>query len=102
MKSTASPTPTAELADRLRKADEALARNDLDVADAQMRAAAELCRRLQQAGLGVPEADLGTLRALAERCGAALDRIGRSLEADSLRDENHRRGIATYLAALTR
>lgn len=97
-----SPTPSVELADRLRRAEEALGKNDLAAADAQMAAAAELCRRLQEAGLGVPAEEVAALKAVAERCGQALARVGKALNAESQRDENHRRGISSYLATLGR
>lgn len=99
---TASLAPSQELADRLRRVEEALGANDLETADIHMAGAAELCRRLQAAGLGVPEAELGALQALAERCGVSLSRAGEALNADSLRDGNHRRGIISYNATLTR
>ena len=93
--------PSVELGERLRRAEAALASNDLEAADAQMAAAADLCRRLQAAGLGVPAAELGALRDLADRCGASLTRIGDALNAESMRDENHRRGINSYHATLS-
>lgn len=98
----ASLAPSQELAERLRRVEEALAAKDLEAANAHMTAAADLCRRLQAAGLGVPEAELGALRALADRCGASLSRAGEALNAESLRDGNHRRGITSYHATLAR
>ena len=98
----ASQTPSVELADRLHRAQEALAQNDLSAADGHMAAAAELCRRMQEAGLGVPADEIEGLRDVARRCGEALARAGQSLNAESLRDDNHRRGINAYLATLTR
>lgn len=99
---TASHAPSIELAERLRQAEEALAKNDLSAADAHMAAAAALCRRMQEAGLGVPAEEIEGLRDAASRCGEALARAGQSLNAESLRDDNHRRGISAYLATLIR
>jgi len=99
---TASHAPSVELAERLRRAQEALAKNDLGAADGHMAAAADLCRRMQEAGLGVPAEEIDGLREMARRCGDALARAGESLNAESLRDDNHRRGITAYLATLTR
>ena len=101
-RAAASLAPSEELAERLRLVEAALAANDVETADTHMTAAADLCRRLQAAGLGVPEAELGGLRALAERCGVSLLRVGEALNAESLRDGNHRRGITSYHATLTR
>jgi hypothetical protein len=98
----ATLAPSRELDERLRKAEAALAAGDLETADTHMAAAADLCRRLQEAGLGVPEAELAALRTLAERCGVSLSRVGEALNAESLRDGNHRRGITSYHATLTR
>lgn len=92
--------PSVELAEALKRADAALQVGDLAAADGHMLAAADLCRRLQAAGLGVPESELGALRAVAERCGVSLARAGRTLNAACHRDDNHRRGIASYHAAL--
>ena len=97
-----SGAPWVELGERLRRAQESLAQNDLGAADAHMAAAADLCRRMQDAGLGVPAEELEALRDVARRCGEALARAGHSLNAESLRDDNHRRGINAYLATLTR
>jgi hypothetical protein len=101
-RAAATLPPSQELAERLRRVEEALSANDLDTADAHMSAAADLCRRLQAAGLGVPQAELGALRALADRCGVSLSRVGDALNAESLRDGNHRRGMSSYHATLTR
>lgn len=102
MTRAAALAPSEELAERLRLVEAALAANDVETADTHMTAAADLCRRLQAAGLGVPEAELGGLRALAERCGASLSRVADALNAESLRDGTHRRGITSYHATLTR
>ena len=99
---TASHAPWVELGERLRRAQEALAKNDLAAADGHMAAAADLCRRMQEAGLGVPAEEIEGLRDVARRCGEALVQAGQTLNADSLRDDNHRRGINAYLATLTR
>ena len=101
-RATANQAPSVELAERLRRTEAALAQGDLKGAEAEMAAAAELCRRLQAAGLGVPPEEAGALRDLNERCGAALKRVGNALNAESLRDENLRRGISSYHATLTR
>jgi hypothetical protein len=101
-RSATSLAPSQELAERLRQVEEALGANDVETADIHMAAAADLCRRLEAAGLGVPEAELGVLRALAERCGVSLSRVGEALNAESLRDGNHRRGITSYHATLIR
>jgi len=97
-----NPAPSAELADRLERAQAAMEQDDLETADAHLAAAADLCRRLQAAGLGIPPEELGALRELAERCGTSLVSVGDRLNAESQRDENHRRGIESYHATLTR
>jgi uncharacterized membrane protein YccC len=97
-----NPAPSAELADRLGRAQAALEQDDLETADAHLASAADLCRRLQAAGLGIPPEELATLRDLAERCGTSLVSVGERLNAESQRDENHRRGIESYHATLTR
>ncbi len=94
--------PSVELAQAMQRTLDALLAGDLQGADTHMQAAADLCRRLQAAGLGVPEAELGVLRTLADRCGESLARAGRALNASCHRDENHRRGIVSYHAALLR
>jgi hypothetical protein len=90
------PAPSVELATMLGRADAALARGDMEAADVDMAAAADLCRRLQTAGLGISGTELQGLRDLADRCGVALGRLGEALNAESFRDDNHRRGISTY------
>ncbi|HEX2658799.1 MAG TPA: hypothetical protein VHU40_11025 [Polyangia bacterium] len=97
-----NPAPSDELADRLGRAEAALNADDLEAADAHLASAADLCRRLQAAGLGIPPQELATLRALAERCGTSLISVGERLNAASQRDENHRRGIVSYHNTLTR
>lgn len=91
-----APAPSMELATMLGRADAALARGDREAASVDMAAAADLCRRLQMAGLGIPATELQGLRDLADRCGVALGRLGQELNAESFRDDNHRRGISTY------
>jgi hypothetical protein len=94
---TATATsPAAELVALLGQADAALTRGDHDGAAEVMASAADLCRRLQAAGVGVPASELAALRALGDRCGLALERMARELNAASFRGENHRRGITTY------
>src|SRR5262245_10033636 len=97
-----STSPAAELVSILGRAEAALARGDSEAANVDMKAGADLCRRLQAAGITVPARELGVLRELADRCGVALARIAKELNAESLRDENHRRGIVTYHEALSR
>jgi hypothetical protein len=98
----APPPPAEELVSELGRAEAALACDDTETANVAMAAAADLCRRLQAAGVVVPPAELAVLRALAERCGLALTRLGQDLNAESFRDDNHRRGVDTYLAASRR
>lgn len=93
-------TPSLELAEMLKKALAALAGEDLPAADEQMAAAAQLCHRLQVAGLGIPQDEVPTLRTLAEKCGLALAEANRRLNDASMRDENLRRGIRSYHATL--
>ncbi len=90
------PSAAAELLKTLAQADAALAVDDTAAAGVAMALAADLCRRVQAAGLGVPPHELGMLRALADRCGPALARLGQDLNAESFRDDNHRRGLRTY------
>ena len=97
-----APAPAAELFDSMTRAAAALASGDTEAANVAMESAADLCRRLQAAGLGVPAIDLGQLRDLAERCGVALARLGRELQSDSLRGESHRRGISSYQSTMDR
>lgn len=97
-----APAPSSELVDTLARAEAALASGDMDAASGAMESAADLCRRLQTAGLGVPASELNVLRDLADRCGLALIRLGRDLQSDSLRGDNHRRGIASYQSTLGR
>lgn len=97
-----APAPSSELIDTLAHAEAALARGSMDDANQAMESAADLCRRLQAAGLGLPAFELEVLRDLAERCGVALTRLGQELQSDSLRGDNHRRGIASYQSTLDR
>jgi len=92
--------PSVELAEMLKKVLAALDGQDLATADEQMAAAAQLCHRLQAAGLGIPQDEVPALRALADKCGAALATASQLLNDASLRDENHRRGIRSYHATL--
>ncbi|HEY4184083.1 MAG TPA: hypothetical protein VGP07_03400 [Polyangia bacterium] len=94
--------PTVELAENLGRAHAALQAGDLATADTQMLAAADLCRRLQAAGLGVPDGELTALRELSESCGNSLARLAERLNASAIRNENHRRGITSYHATLLR
>jgi len=92
--------PSVELAEMLKKACAALQDDDLAAANEHMAAAAELCKRLQVAGLGIPEDEIQALRTLAEQCGRSLADANRHLNDNSMRDENHRRGIRSYHATL--
>lgn len=92
--------PSVELAEMLKKVLAALEAQDLPAADEQMAAAAQLCHRLQVAGLGIPEDEVAALRALADRCGRALTGANQRLNESSLRDDNLRRGIRSYHATL--
>lgn len=92
--------PSLELAEMLKKVLASLEAEDLAAADEQMAAAAQLCHRLQAAGLGIPHDEVPALRALADRCGQALANANQRLNDASMRDENHRRGIRSYHATL--
>lgn len=92
--------PSVELAEMLKKVLALLDAQDLAAADDQMGAAAQLCHRLQAAGLGIPQDEVPALRALADKCGVALANASQLLNDASLRDENHRRGIRSYHATL--
>ena len=80
----------------LASVEQALATGDCEAADKQMDAAAALCADLQQRGLALPASALPAVRELAERCGAALLRARDALNAESQRDDNHRRALLTY------
>ena len=97
-----APSPSAELLDLLAQADAAFARDDRESSLASIHEAADLCRRLQAAGVTVPAAELTALRELGARCGLAIERMARALYAASFREDNHRRGIATYDRAARR
>jgi hypothetical protein len=98
----APPSAAAELVSELSRADAALAGNDTESANVAMAAAADICLRMQAAGVTVPLAELTILRATAERCGLALDRLRQELNAESFQNDNHRRGVDAYLAAARR
>jgi hypothetical protein len=91
-----APSPVHELVDALTRAAAALAAGQSDAASADMEAAAELCRRLQGAGMGVPAAELDRLRALYEQCGVALGHMSQQLNAASFQGEQQRRGLVAY------
>jgi hypothetical protein len=95
------PSPN-DLVSELGRAEAALGRDDAETANVAMSAAADVCLRLQAAHIDVPAPELAVLRTLAERCALALDRLRLRLNAESLRDDNHRRGVETYLAASRR
>lgn len=88
--------PATVLQTLLASVEQALAAGDCEAADKQMDAAAALCADLQQRGLTLPPATLPAARELAERCGAALLRARDALNAESQRDDNHRRALLTY------
>lgn len=87
---------TDELKAALTRSVAALEAGDLDAASTDMEAAAELCGRLQTAGVRVPGPELAQLRELYQRCGVFLVQSGEKLNADSFRDEQHRRGMEAY------
>ena len=97
-----APAPAHELLDALTRAAAALDAGNSDAAAADMESAADLCRRLQAAGLPVPAPELDRLRELYDRCGVALVRMGEQLNAASFRDENQRRGLEAYQATASR
>jgi hypothetical protein len=92
----------ADLVGFLEQAESALARGEHDTADTAMSAAAEICRRMQSAGVPIPNEEIGALQALVARCGTLLERMAAELNAESLRDDNHRRGLLTYQASQVR
>src|SRR3569833_2171701 len=92
--------PSVELAEMLKKVLASLGAEDLAAADEQMAAAAQLCHRLQAAGLGIPQDEVPALRSLAEKCGQALGNANQRLDDASMRDESHRRGMRSYHDAL--
>lgn len=95
--STTAPSAD-ELKVALGRAVAALEAGDLDTASGDMEAAAELCGRLQTAGVRIPGPELAQLRELYERCGVFLVQTGEKLNADSFREEQHRRGVEAYRA----
>lgn len=97
-----APAPAHELVAALTRAAAALNAGDADAAGADMASAADLCRRLQAAGVHIPPSELTTVRDLYERCGLALGRMGEELNAASFRDEAQRRGMAAYRATAAR
>jgi len=97
-----APSPAQELVAALTRASAALEAGDFEAADGDMTAAADLCRRLQSAGVTVPASELTRLRELYEKCGVALARVGQELNAASFEGEHQRRGLETYLAATNR
>ena len=88
--------PATALQTMLTAVEQALALGDCEAADQQMGAAAALCADLQGRGITLPSASLPDMRELAERCGAALLRARDALNAESQRDDNHRRALLTY------
>jgi hypothetical protein len=95
-------TPHAALAEALARAETALAAGDVAAAAREMAEAADLCRRLQAAGLPVPAEHAESLGALSARCGEHLDRLASELQVDSRRNEQHRRGIVSYTGSRVR
>ena len=53
-----APSPVQELVDTLTRVAAALDAGESDAASADMEAAADLCRRLQSAGMSLPAAEL--------------------------------------------
>jgi hypothetical protein len=90
-------SPVQELVAALTRAAAALGAGESDAAAADMEAAADLCRRLQGAGMGVPAAELARLRELYEQCGVALGHMSEQLNAASFQGEQQRRGLDAYL-----
>ena len=88
--------PAITLQTLLAKVEQALATGDCEEADKHMDAAAALCADLQQRGVTLPASALPAVRELAQRCGAALLRARDALNAESQRDDNHRRALLTY------
>jgi hypothetical protein len=88
--------PASELSTLLASAQQALTANDCEAANKNMDAAAALCAELQQRGVMLSPAELSSLRELAQRCGTALFRARDALNAESQRDDNHRRALLTY------
>jgi hypothetical protein len=97
-----APAPATELVDALTRAAAALDAGDPEAAGVDMAAAADLCRRLQTAGLSIPAPELTVLRELYERCGVAVVRMGQELNAAGFRGEQQRRGMEAYLSTATR
>jgi ketopantoate reductase len=86
----------ADLVAAMEQAQAALTKGDTEAANVVMTAAAEICQGLQASGIIVPAAEMERLRELTARCGVELTRLGHKLNAESFRDDNHLRGIATY------
>jgi hypothetical protein len=93
-------TPQRELMDALQRTEAALAAGDGEAANLAMAGGVDLCRRLHEAGVPIPAEEADGIRALAERCGVALAAFGKRLNAESFRDDNHRRGIQSYQDSL--
>jgi hypothetical protein len=91
-----APAPAYELVDALTRATAALDAGDSEAASADLEAAADLCHRLQTAGIRLPAPELARLRELYERFGVALVRIGEEVNAAGFRDEQQRRGLEAY------
>jgi len=94
--------PSTELMALLGRAAEAMNSGDCDAAEREMAVAAALCERLQNAGVTLPAGQLAAVQEVAEQCGLALKRVGKELNAESQRDENHRRAFLTYQATQRR
>jgi hypothetical protein len=88
--------PFAALRATLERADSDLAGGDAESASLAMAAAADICRDLHARGVQVNPQDIGPLREIAARCGTSLARLASALNAESLRDDNHRRALLTY------
>lgn len=79
-------------------AEAALGTGDTEAAAVAMQSGAELCARLEAAGLPVPPSEISALRDRFDRCGVELERLTRELQSDSAKGENLRRGVASYEA----
>lgn len=79
-----------------------LARGDTESADAAMAAAVDVCDDMRGSGIQIPPDATEALQELAARCGKSLAGLARALDAESLRDDNHRRALLTYQASRPR
>ncbi len=94
--------PWTALQTVLERAESDLARGDAESANIAMAEAADICRALQGGGLQISPQNAAALQNLTESCGISLARLVRALNAESLRDDNHRRALLTYQASRSR